>query len=195
MNRDARAVRPYRLQLKMSSLEGAGEGSVGFANGFCALGEECFFFVVEIEFNYFFDAVLAEDTGHADANVGLSVFAFEVCGAGNHAFGVVDNCIYNACCCGAGSVPCGGTEQTGKCSASYHGIGCNFLKSFCGKECACGNTAVCCIAGKGYHCCVAVSADYDAFNFCGVCFKSLGEEVLETCAVKGSTHADDAVLG
>lgn len=46
-------------------------------NSFGALVEKLFLLVVEVEFNNFLDTVLAEDTGHADAEVFLAVFAVE----------------------------------------------------------------------------------------------------------------------
>lgn len=60
-----------------SSVLYSGEGGVCLVDSSGALGEEFFLDVVEVEFDDLLDAVAAEDTGNADAEVFLTVFAVE----------------------------------------------------------------------------------------------------------------------
>ncbi len=50
---------------------------VCFVYGFGACVEESFFFIVEVEFNDFFDTVATQDTGNAYAEIAFAVFSFE----------------------------------------------------------------------------------------------------------------------
>lgn len=57
--------------------ESTGESGVCLVDSFRTFVEEVFFFIIEIEFNDLFDAVLAEDTWNTDAEVFFTVFAIE----------------------------------------------------------------------------------------------------------------------
>ncbi len=81
------------------------ECTVGFAYGVGACAEESAFVVGEVEFHDFLNAVFAENTGNADAYVGLSVFAFEKCGAADCFMCVVDDGVYYLSSSGSGSHP------------------------------------------------------------------------------------------
>ena len=82
------------------------ESGIGFVNGFGALVEECFFFVVEIEFNDLFDAVTTEDTRHADAEIFFAVFAVEERRARDEFLLITEDRAYNLSCCCTGRIPC-----------------------------------------------------------------------------------------
>ena len=171
------------------------EGSVGFVNGSGAGSESGFFFVVEVEFNDFFDTVFAKDAGHANAEVGFAVFAFEESGAGDEALLVVDNGSSDLSSSGTGSVPSGSAEEFGESSTAHHCVGSDFVEDFSGEESANGKTAVSSEAFERDHGGVAVAADYDTFDFGGVATEGLREEVFEASAIESAAHADDAVFG
>ena len=71
------------FRLTFGKSESSLEGFVGFVNCFGTLGEEGFFLVVEVELHNFLHTVAADDSGNADAEVALAVFALKQAGAGD----------------------------------------------------------------------------------------------------------------
>ena len=55
----------------------AGESAVGLMHGSGALGEEFLLLCVEVKLYDLLDTILAEDTGHTDAEVLLAILAVE----------------------------------------------------------------------------------------------------------------------
>ena len=74
-------------------------------NGGSALGEQCFFFVVQLEIDNLFATVFAQDNRNADADVRFSVFTFQVNAARNQFLLVVDDRFYYKSSSSSRSVP------------------------------------------------------------------------------------------
>lgn len=157
----------------------AGKSCVGVAYCGSAFCEELFFVFVKIKLDDFLDTVLTEDTGYADAEIFLAIFAFEKRRAGNHAFLVVYDSLYHFGCGSSGSIPCACAEQFGECRTAYHCVGNYLVESFVRKQVCSRHTAESGKAFHRYHGGIAVTADYKAFNLVGVGLESLAEVIFE----------------
>ena len=147
----------------------------------------------EFELEDLLDTVLADDTGHTDGDVLHAILAFEGCGAGDHLLLVLDDRLGYGSSGGTRSHPGTRTEQTGQRCAAYHRTLDYVLQLLLAQELAHIDTFVGRVARQRNHRRVAVTADNEAVHVVGVALQSLAQEVFETGAIEGATHADHAV--
>ena len=180
---------PFRLQ-HVEFLQHA----VGFVNGSRALGEEGFFFIVQLVVHDGFHAVFADNGRYTDAEVAFAVFAFEVGARGDDFLLVVDDGFHHVGSRRTGCVPGRGAEQLRQRGTAHHGVGHHFVERFLVHQVGYRTAFVGGVAGEGYHGGVAVAADDDAFHFVRVGVQRLAQVAFEARAVQGAAHAEYAVL-
>jgi hypothetical protein len=150
--------------------------------------------VAELHLDDLLDAVLAEDAGDAEEEVGVAVLAAQQGGAGQHALAVADDRLDHGDGGGGGGVVAGVAEQADDLAAAVAGAlddGVDLvLREQLGERDA-GDRGV----GRQRDHGVAVAAEDHAVDVVDADAEGLGDEGLVAGGVEDAGHADDALLG